>query len=64
MVKSAVFEVEKPLEMHEMGLDLQKFRKKQEIRSFFFFFFFFLREKNPIDMDSGFRPWAAHPYKE
>ena len=37
MVKSAIFEVEKPL---EMGPDLQKFRKNRKISRF-------LREKNP-----------------
>ena len=37
MVKPAIFEVEKPL---EMGPDLQKFKKKLKIRRF-------LRKKNP-----------------
>ena len=61
MVKSAISEVEKPL---EMGPDLQKKfffleKKKGQISSFFFFFFFFKGEKS-LDMGRGFRPRSAH----
>ena len=52
--KSAVFEVEKPL---EMGPDLQKKSKKTcQISRFFFF----LREKKPLDVGRGFKLRAAH----
>ena len=47
MVKSAVFDIEKPL---EMGPDLQKFQKKK----------FFEGEKS-LDVGRDFRPLAAHP---
>ena len=53
-VKLTVFEVEKPL---EMGLNLQKFRKKTCL-----FSQFFEREKS-LDMGRGFRHQAARSSK-
>ena len=51
MVKSAIFEVGKPL---EMGPDLQKFRKKISNQPFF-------EVEKSLDMGRGFRTWATHP---
>ena len=54
MVKSAVFEVEKPF---EMGPDLQKFWKKRQISRYF-------EGENSLDMGRGFRAWVAYPYQK
>ena len=54
MLKSAIFEAEKPL---EMGLDLWKFWKKLSIQPFF-------EWEKSLDMGRGFRPRAAHSVKK
>ena len=53
-MKSAIFEVEKSL---EMGPDLRKFQKKQ-VKSAVF------EGEESLDMGRGFRPRAAHPVKK
>ena len=51
MIKSAIFEAEKPL---EMGLDLHKLKKKLSNQPSF-------EWEKSLDMGRGFRPWAAPP---
>ena len=56
MLKSAIFEVENPL---EMGPDLRKFQKKKKYLPFFYF-----EGEKSLDIGKGFRPRAAHPVKK
>ena len=55
-VKSATFEAENPL---QMGLDWQKFWKKQQLSIQPFF-----EWEKSLDMGRGFKPWAAHSIKK
>ena len=56
MVKSAVFEAEKPL---EMGLDLRKLKKKKKLSNQPYF-----EWEKSLDMGRGFGPQTAHSIKK